>query len=497
MHRAAYATCAFVAIVSVVHPARAQQIGRTYENKEEGFSLRMPDQFEPIPPKKAEAPWELVEFKGPMLIEYAKAGAVRYESNGTAVRFTSLRTGSDRAPSESNAKPDRGELLRQVGPKTVKEWLEKNPFRRAAKMTKEKDFALGALKGKIYEYTIEGDYGSGYQGSAVSLPSPDGEFGIAYEIMKKDFDKWSPVFMTSFKSIKFFPRESGSSGSAASADASPRDKRLAEVQEKIKGMKGWYCFATDHYVILSDTDRELVKEVSRHLESIRKLYEKMFPPTKPIEAVSVVRICKNENDYYNNGGPGGSAGVWMAGQEELLIYDDTAHNKAHTFATMYHEAFHQYIYYSCGELSPHDWYNEGTGDYFAGAKLKGDKFEIGKMDWRTETIRNAVRTGDYIPLEKFIHYSHTEYYGPKIDVCYAEGWCLNYFLRAGTKNARWKQIPEIYFKTLRDTNDAELAKKTPEHQAEQIARDAALQAAFDGVDVAELDKQFVEFAKGI
>ena len=31
---------------------------------------------------------------------------------------------------------------------------------------------------------------------------------------------------------------------------------------------------------------------------------------------------------------------------------------------LYHEAFHQFIHYSAGELPPHSWYNEGHGDYF-------------------------------------------------------------------------------------------------------------------------------------
>ena len=36
---------------------------------------------------------------------------------------------------------------------------------------------------------------------------------------------------------------------------------------------------------------------------------------------------------------------------------------------LYHEAFHQYIYYAVGEVAPHDWFNEGHGDYFSGAVI--------------------------------------------------------------------------------------------------------------------------------
>ena len=40
-----------------------------------------------------------------------------------------------------------------------------------------------------------------------------------------------------------------------------------------------------------------------------------------------------------------------------------------TWETLSHETFHQFIFYFYGSLSPHSWYNEGQGDYFAGAKM--------------------------------------------------------------------------------------------------------------------------------
>ena len=68
-----------------------------------------------------------------------------------------------------------------------------------------------------------------------------------------------------------------------------------------------------------------------------------------------------------------SAGYWNSRTEELVLFDAEEHERGKrpddsgTFIVLYHEAFHQYIHYSTGELPPHSWFNEGYGDYFSGA----------------------------------------------------------------------------------------------------------------------------------
>ena len=95
-------------------------------------------------------------------------------------------------------------------------------------------------------------------------------------------------------------------------------------------------------------------------------------------------ICKDRDEYFKYGGPRGSAGYWNNKSEELVLYDGTKREKGEktdkldTFIVLYHEAFHQYIHYSAGELAPHSWYNEGMGDYYAGGKFKFGKLQIGK-----------------------------------------------------------------------------------------------------------------------
>ena len=83
--------------------------------------------------------------------------------------------------------------------------------------------------------------------------------------------------------------------------------------------------------------------------------------------LSVVRLCKNQEMYFQYGGDRSTSGYFSPMQAELLIYDDKAdRGRDYTWAVLNHEGFHQYIFSFFGNVSPQSWYNEGTGDYYSG-----------------------------------------------------------------------------------------------------------------------------------
>jgi hypothetical protein len=192
----------------------------------------------------------------------------------------------------------------------------------------------------------------------------------------------------------------------------------------------------------------------------------------------VVRVCKDSAEYHSYGGPGGSAGYWSPGQRELVIYDDKAvGGRGDTWATLNHEAFHQYIFYFFGSLTPHYWYNEGTGDFYSGYEYKNKRFTLKPFDWREPLIKEEIRKKTYTPLKEFVRFDRSKYYGERIGENYAQGWSLVYFLRTGKRNARcwndaWDTILDTYLRVLVETDDL----------------DKAVDAAFEGVDWDELEE---------
>ena len=298
------------------------------------------------------------------------------------------------------------------------------------------------------------------------------------------------------------------------------NKRYRQVDFRVgvrsKMVRGWEAEDLDDYIVVYHTkDQPLLKQICRNLEAIRKVYIELFPPAGELDAVSTVRICRDEDEYLRYAGLEGTAGYWNFMTEELVLYDAAISEKGqrpkddNTFIILYHEAFHQYIYYSAGNVSPHPWYNEGFGDYFSGAEIKGGKFRrIDINPWRIHTIKDAVEKRTEVAWKDIIRYEQREYYANPY-LCYAQGWSMIYFLNhasAVKENERWSRILQIYFDTIKRVNAEKMAALKEAgidkemgyvFGAQKEARDAAVDAAFEGVDLDAIHAAWREFVAGI
>jgi hypothetical protein len=175
---------------------------------------------------------------------------------------------------------------------------------------------------------------------------------------------------------------------------------------------------------------------------------------------------------------------------------------------MYHEGFHQYIHYACGDFAPHSWFNEGHGDYFAGSTVSTSSVSMKPFEWRVETLKqHLIEKKDLIPTKSLVRLPQSEYYS-NAGLKYAQGWALVYFVRNVTKNKRYQEITEVYFQHLRDNiaalkaeGDGVGGESVPGipgvssrrfvdmEKAEKVLSDA-VDKAFDGIDMTAFDKEF-------
>jgi hypothetical protein len=176
-----------------------------------------------------------------------------------------------------------------------------------------------------------------------------------------------------------------------------------------------------------------------------------------------------------------------------VLYDDRkVGGKGDTWIVLNHEGFHQYIYYLYGKLSPHSWYNEGTGDYYSGfQRQRNGQFKLERNSWRKEEISQAIKEGHTVPLKEFTrmtqqeYYSSNEKYHTDVGIHYAQGWSFIYFLRTGKEkhapgwDPAWDKILEVYFNELGSTED--LAQ--------------SVNKAFDGVDWEALENAWKDYTK--
>lgn len=237
-----------------------------------------------------------------------------------------------------------------------------------------------------------------------------------------------------------------------------------------------------NYLIEYATSLEYAKKCGEELEQILALYKQVIPSAKGIPQCRV-KVFDREEDFMNYGFAGyGVAAYWSPGQEEVVCYKfegdkvtldskeefTVAEEKPAeetTFKILYHEAFHQYMFYMMGRgrrIYVPSWLNEGLGDYFFGGewtKNRG-KFTLGINDWRVKTIVDAVKKNEHVALDKIFHYEQMDYY-KDAHLCYAEGWAINYFFMQSpvAKQKGYHQIPAKMLEALKVGGDWEKASE--------------------------------------
>lgn len=511
-----------LAVAAPAALAQAPKPGRPYERTDLGFRVKTPSEWELIPPQPGDAHM-LAKFDPPNQ-KYVQTGG----GQGDRVFLSCWLVKFDRRKVEGEEKPK----FQRKPLKDITEWVQKGGEVEdgpAHKLESKKDVTIG--KTPAVEYLLatpgEDDFKAKKRVYAVQYAlSPDLDVAIVFTGpgMKSKWPKYEGAFEQMARS--FSRIEAEAAANVVAADAPLRDRERAKLQNQLSTLGGgWKLYETPNYfVVTPHTDKAFVAELLDRLEAIRAQYEidypyevakelraageaaqtglsaeqkrekemekkvaaEMFGGADPRELsrCSVVRILTDQASYMSYGGPGGSAGYWSPMARELVLYDDQAGGgRNDTWIVLNHEAFHQYIFYLYGNISPHSWYNEGTGDYYSGLEYKNKRFTLKANQWRKGTIQEAVRQDKDVPLEAFVRMTQPEYYGTNkfgatIGNNYAQGWSFIYFLRTGKKqfqknwNPAWEEILPKYFRVLAMSGDL----------------DQAVVEAFQGVDFDALQK---------
>lgn len=522
------APLALLLCLALAVPARAQGGYDSTKFKELGLEFPVPRDYEQIPTQPDEE-WVVLYFAERVPKDPDKQKALRPELNVVWIDWVADAQPRTPAPDAPGTPPPAPDPEAGPGDATSEEESKKPPpintFERFVEQ-RLKGWTLGEVKSQggkegweRFEASLLSDSkrGPNAAGSAFWLRGPKRSLAFFGLCAVPDLERQSKIWRAMFDKLEIAePEDSSREKWERFYEGKEMLDRPYRVDVRSKLVRGWSAEDTKNYILIFDTkDRPLIRLIASELEAMRGEYERLFPPAAPVKAVSAVRVCKDRAEYHQYGGPPGSGGYWNSEAQELVFYDyenvkgKANTGKANSRIVLYHEAFHQFIHYSCGELSPHSWFNEGTGDYFSGAVISGGKVNrIGVNPWRIETIQRAVRENNEVDWAKIIRYSQREYY-TNPGLCYAQGWSMIYFLRhskAVEKNAQWKKILPVYFDTLKQSwkgeqatleSSGKLKDPTARGEAEARAREAAVSQAFAGVDMNQIHQAWREFVLGL
>ncbi len=254
------------------------------------------------------------------------------------------------------------------------------------------------------------------------------------------------------------------------------------------------------YIIEYQTKKDFAQRVAKELDQIYSLYKAVIPVQKGMPRCRV-KLFDGQEDFQYYGQWPGAAAYWSPNQEEIVAYrfegqKVTLDSKEEitvaeertpeqtTFSILYHECFHQYMFYLMGRgrwVDVPSWLNEGMGDYFFGGRWEKGKFVIGPNEWRMALVVAAVKMKKHVPLSRIFRYSQMDYYA-NASLCYAEGWAINYFFMSDEgKKKGYNRIPGLMYAGLLKSSDARKASDE----------------AFAAYDVKKMEEEWTAFVLGL
>ncbi len=366
----------------------------------------------------------------------------------------------------------------------------------------------GTRLGEVYAYRFASDAGTRAGYAFRFRPNPFGIdpgqwFFALFELPGQDPDEALQLLEREFlptlaltargrgtEASARFSRD-GETGAAASGD---RRANRREVVNSIRGMEDWWYVETPHYLLVSDlpgSRASVVRRIQDDIEYLRAAYAHLVPPFRPVGEVSTLRIFSEGGAYrqYVGAALAWSGGVWMPARRELVVRaregGSVRDQKAWLVEAVYHEAFHQYLFYALAACPTSAWYNEGHAAFFEGAEIRRGRLEIDESPRHARRAAALARAG-FGGLRRLLGFSYADFYGPPETAAsvredhYALAWALVYYLRKAAPlepSNGYEAIPGRYLEALRTTRDP----------------DRATAAAFAGTDPAALADAMTAF----
>ncbi len=461
----------FLALSVLAPPAVAQvkiELDKEFKAKDWGYQIRPLKGWNSMPPDQEDrlsvGRWKLA------LDEFEKRGNYEMFRSGQHCELKILRiqlqvetpAGGTPSGGSNEGTPLPASLASKFDPKTLEEWIE-STYDGASKR-----WVRTPLKGKMQGDLFE--FGASASHITIGAFRHLGvEWAVVYTCFEETYRKtWRDMYLKSIQTFEVTANVNPEVAAANRKDPSKLEgeEKRAALKAGVAGKPGWFAVDTKYYVFLSNANRQFVEKLAKELEVVReKVYVPNFKPRNSKIPLNPVRVFATQSEYHQFGGPGGSAGYFSPSKGELVLFekfDDMSASKSQSDckSVMYHEGFHQYIHFAVGDVSPHSWFNEGHGDYFAGLVVSGGGISDTKVfEWRVRFLKDHMRTGnDLIPLRSLLRYEQSEYYN-NAGLKYSQGWALIYYLRSVSKNKAHKQALETYFNYLADNVTAFRSKK--------------------------------------
>lgn len=239
---------------------------------------------------------------------------------------------------------------------------------------------------------------------------------------------------------------------------------------------GWQLEVERDYFVLRDfadakVARELAERASLVLRQVERDLDPPKPDTKWERTPSTLYLYANEANYRTAGGNGVDSAFWRGSDASLhLLVNETTHGRRMVERALQSVVVAEYIDLRGGAGGHAPWFLNGLQMHYSGHALKAKKLVPARREDFVERLRVMTKPGveRFVPWSELFHYDSGKYNGHNpqgvdgADV-WAQGGSLFDFLLLGSKSdgfqARWADIPRLYWTEWKSSHDLELATK--------------------------------------
>ncbi len=235
-----------------------------------------------------------------------------------------------------------------------------------------------------------------------------------------------------------------------------------------------------HYEIHSDIDRKICYQASVVLEEIYRNLKAQLGGVKDDASTPrfQVFLFSGEAGYQDyckailGDAVPHTAGLYSPVLKQLLIWNVPTREQMER--TIRHEGFHQYL--DRVMTDPPVWFNEGMAEYYENGQRVRGQFDGGQVN--DSHLKVLAQRPRLLSLHEFVYGNRGDFYR-SAGYRYPQAWAVVHFLRrsSGPNQKRFQALWDAL-------------------RAGMPTRDA-LDKAFQGVDWAELDREFWTYVQGL
>ncbi len=199
----------------------------------------------------------------------------------------------------------------------------------------------------------------------------------------------------------------------------------------------------EHYVIKANLSQEALNDLCYLMECLYFEMSKIFKLAAQTSGKKLtVYVFKEASEYYANGGPRGSHGIYMSDGVNKQIM--TFYQPPGTTFVLLHEGTHQFVDLVCKTKVP-IWINEGLATYYESSKFEGASLKTNIVNQnRLQLIRKMIIKKDVMRLEDLINIRQINFSIYE----YAHSWSVVYFFM-NYQNGTYADELEAYFEQIK------------------------------------------------